>query len=158
MSRSSISPTSSSTTPSSRSSRASRPAHPRAPAGPAGPAGPSGAPAQPAGILLVWDDVISSQLQSYRVYSRATSTGAFGLRGETSSNTFHDNGVPHLEYYVTAVDVSGGETTGSNSVVVDQRLALQAPTNVSSVPLNRASHLALADHADLPHPTRFTWY
>jgi hypothetical protein len=119
---------------------------------------PSGNPAQPAGILLVWDDVVSSQLQSYRVYSRATSAGTFGLRGETSSNTFHDNGVPHLEYYVTAVDVSGGETSGSNSIVVDQRLQLQAPTTVSSIALNAAVQLNWADNAYVANPTRFKWY
>jgi hypothetical protein len=119
---------------------------------------PSGNPAQPAGILLVWDDVVSSQLQSYRVYSRASSGGAFGLRGETSSNTFHDNGVPHLEYYVTAVDVSGGETGGSNSIVVDQRLQLQAPATLSSISLNSAIHLDWADNAFLTNAARFKWY
>ncbi len=62
----------------------------------------SGDPNAPAGILLVWDDVLSSDLASYRVYSRASTSGSFLLRGETSSNTFHDNGVPHLQYAVTA--------------------------------------------------------
>ncbi len=120
---------------------------------------PSGNPAQPAGILLVWDDVISSQLQSYRVYSRASATGTFGLRGETSSNTFHDNGVPHLEYYVTAVDVGGGETNGSNSIVVDQRLALQAPATLGSISLDGAIQLDWADNAFLTAPQgRFKWY
>jgi hypothetical protein len=119
---------------------------------------PSGNPAQPAGILLVWDDVVSAQLQSYRVYSRASATGTFGLRGETSSNTFHDNGVPHLEYYVTALDVSGGETSGSTSIVVDQRLQLQAPTTLGSIALNSAIHLDWADNAFLTNAARFKWY
>src|SRR6058998_3744468 len=63
---------------------------------------PSGDPGQPAGILLVWDDVQSSALGSYRIYSLGSTSSPYGLRGETSSNTFHDNGVPHLQYYVTA--------------------------------------------------------
>src|SRR5882724_9748675 len=63
---------------------------------------PSGDPNQPAGIRLAWDDVQSSDLASYRVYSRGSTSGSFLLRGETTSNTFHDNGVPHLQYYVTA--------------------------------------------------------
>jgi hypothetical protein len=119
---------------------------------------PSGTPAQPAGILLVWDDVVSSQLQSYRIYSRAATTGAFGLRGETSSNTFHDNGVPHLEYYVTAVDVNGAESNGSSSIVVDERLQLQAPATISSISLNAAIHLDWADNAFLTNTARFKWY
>src|SRR5205809_8145411 len=64
---------------------------------------PSGDPVQPTGIRLAWDDVQSSDLASYRVYSRGSTSGSFLRRGETTSNTFHDNGVPHLQYYVTAV-------------------------------------------------------
>src|SRR5919108_1668084 len=55
---------------------------------------PSGDPNRPLGILLFWDDVTDANLANYRVYSRASSSEAFGLRGETTSNTFHDNGVP----------------------------------------------------------------
>src|ERR671937_607567 len=69
---------------------------------------PSGDPNQPSGILLIWDDVTDANLASYRVYSRASSSESFGLRGETTSNTFHDNGVPHLQYMVTAVGVGWG--------------------------------------------------
>src|ERR1043166_2631520 len=68
----------------------------------------SGDPNTPAGILLVWDDVLSADLASYRVYSRASLSGSFLLRGETSSDTFHDNGVPPLQYAVTAVDAHDG--------------------------------------------------
>src|SRR5881628_2333484 len=56
---------------------------------------PSGDPNQPAGILLAWDEVPSTALASYRIYSRGSATSDYGLRGVTSSNTFHDNGVPH---------------------------------------------------------------
>ena len=45
---------------------------------------PSGTPGQPAGILLVWDDVQSAGLGGYRIYSRASTSGAYGLRGVTS--------------------------------------------------------------------------
>jgi len=58
---------------------------------------PSGDPNRPLGILLIWDDVTDANLASYRIYSRSSSSGSYGLRGETSSNTFHDNGVPHLD-------------------------------------------------------------
>src|SRR2546430_13120435 len=58
---------------------------------------PSGDPNRPLGILLIWDDVTDANLANYRVYSRASSSDAFGLRGETTSNTFNDNGVPHLQ-------------------------------------------------------------
>ena len=58
---------------------------------------PSGDPDLPAGILLAWDAVQDPALASYRVYSRGSASGSYGLRGETSSNSFHDNGVPHLQ-------------------------------------------------------------
>lgn len=119
---------------------------------------PSGDPARPAGILLQWDDVSSSALASYRVYSRGSTGGAFGLRGETTSNTFHDNGVPHLQYYVTAVDVNGAESDPSNAITVDERLQLESPASLTSISLNGAIELDWSDNAYAADPARFKWY
>jgi fibronectin type 3 domain-containing protein len=117
---------------------------------------PSGDPNRPAGILLAWDDVQSTDLASYRIYSRGSTGGSFLLRGETTSNTFHDNGVPHLQYYVTAVDGGGGESDPSNTITVDERLQLAAPDTLGSISLNQAIHLGWADNA--AQSTRFKWY
>ncbi len=119
---------------------------------------PSGDPSRPAGILLAWDDVPDPALASYRVYSRASTGSAFGRRGETSSNTFHDNGVPHLQYYVTAVDGNGNEGGQSNTVTVDERLQLERPATLSSISLNGAIDLAWTDNAYAVAPQRFKWY
>ena len=119
---------------------------------------PSGDPNRPLGILLFWDDVTDANLGSYRIYSRASSSGSFGLRGETSSNTFHDNGVPHLQYLVTAVDVNGGESGNSNVITVDERLQLTPPGWLSSISLNGAVHLEWDDSSYVNDPTRFKWY
>ncbi len=119
---------------------------------------PSGDPNRPLGILLIWDDVTDANLASYRVYSRASSSGSFGLRGETSSNTFHDNGVPHLQYLVTAVDDNGNESGNSNVITVDERLQLDAPASLFSISLNGAIHLEWDDNAYTTEPTRFKWY
>src|SRR5256886_14969243 len=93
---------------------------------------PSGTPGQPAGILLGWDDVQSTSLGGYRIYSRGSTTGAYGLRGETSSNTFHDNGVPHLQYYVTAVDVTGGGGGAHHRLPLGGRRAPPPPPRLGS--------------------------
>src|SRR5207247_6495761 len=120
---------------------------------------PSGDPVQPTGIRLAWDDVQSSDLASYRVYSRGSTSGSFSLRGETSSNTFHDNGVPDLQYYVTAVDVNGGESDASNLITVDERLQLARPASLFSVSLNGAVELDWTDNAFLTADAgRFKWY
>ena len=117
---------------------------------------PSGDPnGSPLGILLAWDDVADA---SYRVYSRASSTGSFGLRGETTSNTFHDNGVPHLDYFVTAVDVNGNESDASNVITVDERLRLVRPGWLSSISLNGAIHLQWDDTSYAADPARFQGY
>ena len=118
----------------------------------------SGDPSTPAGILLRWDDVTDASLASYRIYSRGSTNTAFSLRGETTSNTFHDNGVPHLQYYVTATDVNGGESDASNTVTVDERLALQSPDSLNSISLNGAIQLDWSDNAFLADPNRFQWY
>ena len=119
---------------------------------------PSGDPNRPLGILLIWDDVTDANLANYRVYSRASTSDAFGLRGETTSNTFHDNGVPHLQYVVTAVDANGGESGYSNAITVDERLQLVAPAWLSSISLNGAIHLQWDDTSYASAPTRFKWY
>ena len=119
---------------------------------------PSGDPNRPLGILLVWDDVTDPSLASYRIYSRGSTSGSFGLRGETSSNTFHDNGVPHLQYLVTAVDANGRESGSSNSITVDERLQLDRPSWLSSISLNGAIHLQWDDSSYITAPTRFKWY
>lgn len=119
---------------------------------------PSGDPNRPLGILLIWDDVTDANLASYRVYSRASTSGSFNLRGETTSNTFHDNGVPHLQYEVTAVDASGVESGSSNVITVDERLQLASPAWLNSISLNGAIHLQWDDTSYLAAPTRFKWY
>src|SRR2546422_708270 len=119
---------------------------------------PSGTPTQPTGILLTWDDVQQTGLASYRVYSRASTTSSFGLRGETSSNTFHDNGIPHLQYYVTAVDVDGGESAPSAVVTVNEYLQIPRPTALAGISLNQAIHLDWDDTPALSNPNRFKWY
>jgi hypothetical protein len=119
---------------------------------------PSGDPNRPLGILLFWDDVTDANLASYRVYSRASTSGSFGLRGETTSNTFHDNGVPHLQYLVTAVDDNGVESGFSNVITVDERLQLVSPAWLSSISLNGAIHLEWDDTSYIAAPTRFKWY
>jgi hypothetical protein len=119
---------------------------------------PSGDPSRPAGILLLWDDVTDANLANYRIYSRASSSDAFGLRGETTSNTFHDNGVPDLQYEVTAVDDNGDESAPSNVITVDERLQLVAPAWLVSTSLNGAIDLQWDDTSYTADPTRFKWY
>jgi len=119
---------------------------------------PSGDPVRPAGILLQWDDVTDPALAGYRVYSRGSPSGSYGLRGETSSNTFHDNGVPHLDYFVTAVDVDGGESDASDVITVDERLQLQRPAQLGSISLDAAIQLSWTDNAFTSAPARFKWY
>jgi len=119
---------------------------------------PSGDPDRPAGILLLWDDVTDPALASYRIYSRGSTGGSYGPRGETSSNTFHDNGVPHLQYFVVAVDENGDESDASTVVTVDERLQLERPASLSSISLNGAIHLDWSDNAFTGDPQRFQWY
>ncbi len=119
---------------------------------------PSGDPNRPLGILLLWDDVTDANLASYRVYSRASTSGSFDPRGETTSNTFHDNGVPFLQYLVTAVDDNGVESGFSNVITVDERQQLVSPTWLSSISLNGAIHLEWDDTSYIAAPTRFKWY
>jgi hypothetical protein len=119
---------------------------------------PSGDPELPAGILLRWDPVQSDLLEVYRVYSRLDGLGDFDLRGATTSSTFHDGGIPDLEYYVVAVDIDGQESSPSNVVQVDERLRLEAPSFLSSTSLDGAIHLAWSDNPFVSAPDGFRQY
>ncbi|GBD32905.1 hypothetical protein HRbin33_01881 [bacterium HR33] len=119
---------------------------------------PSGDPQRPAGLILQWDPVSNPDLAVYRVYSRASSADRFGLRASTTSNTFHDAGVPDLEYYVTAEHVNGSESPPSNVVLIDERLRLEAPAWLKSTSLNGAVHLYWSDNPFKNEPSGFKQY
>jgi hypothetical protein len=118
---------------------------------------PSGDAATPAGVLLRWDPSPSANLAFYRIYSRPGTSGSYDLRGETTSITFHDTGVPDGSYAVSAVGTEGGES-GLIEVVIDERFRLQAPNSLASTSLDGAIHLAWADNAFLSDPEGFKQY
>jgi hypothetical protein len=107
---------------------------------------PSGDPERPAAAILSWDPVTDPDLGVYRVYSRAQDGAPYDLRGETTSSTFHDAGVPDLDYYVTAVDLSGNESAPSDAVRIDERLRLENPAWLRSASLNGAILLYWSDN------------
>ena len=112
----------------------------------------------PAGMLLLWDDILDANLMVYRVYSRPDPAAAFGLRGETTSSTFHDRGIPDLEYFVAGVDLAGIEGAPSDIVVVDERLRLGSPQWIAGTSLNGAIHLAWDDSPFGNEPDGFEQY
>ena len=118
---------------------------------------PSGNPDEPAGLLLFWDAVTASDLLAYRIYSRPTTSGSYDLRGETTSTTFHDVGVPDLDYAVSAVSTSGAESD-LVEVTVDERLRLQAPSALVSTSLNAAIYLGWSDNPFAADPAGFRQY
>jgi hypothetical protein len=119
---------------------------------------PSGTPGAPTGTLLEWDFDSDPNLAVWQVYSRGSTTESYRRRGSTTSNSFHDEGQPHLQYYVTAEDVDGVESSASNVVTVDERLALAAPATLTSTTLNGAVALTWSDNAYLSNPGRFRIY
>jgi len=119
---------------------------------------PTGDPLSPRGVLLRWDASADPNVAIYRVYSRSSTASAFGLRGSTTSPSFHDDGQPHVEYYVTAESDGGGESDPSASVVIDERLRLQAPASLTSVSLDGRIHLGWSDNAYQNDPNGFSHY
>lgn len=117
---------------------------------------PSGVADQPTGLLLSWTPSNDPDVEFYRIYSRPPGDD-FGLRGETTSPTFHDAGLPHLEYYVTAV-AGDAESERSNIVNIDERLRIEAPTSITSFSLNGAVLLSWSDNAFLNNQADFQEY
>ncbi len=119
---------------------------------------PSGDPDRPLGIVLRWDAVDHPALAAYNVYSRPSTSAEWGLRGSTSSPSFHDDGVPHLEYFVTSANENGDESEGSASVFIDELLRLPKPLALTSISLDRAIHLSWTDNAYQADPAGFSAY
>ncbi len=119
---------------------------------------PSGTPGAPAGVLLHWDFDSDPNLAVWHVYSRGSTSDSYRLRGSTTSNSFHDEGVPHLQYYVTAEDLNGVESSPSAVVTVDERLALQKPTTLTTTSLNGGIALTWSDNPFQSDPGGFKIY
>ena len=118
----------------------------------------SGTPGSPSGVLLSWDFDSDPAIAVWNVYSRGSTSESYQLRGSTTSNTYHDNGIPHLQYYVTAEDDAGFESDPSNAVTVDERLALDAPLSLTSTSLDGAIALNWTDNAYTSDPQGFKIY
>jgi hypothetical protein len=118
---------------------------------------PSGDATAPAGVLLFWDPSPAADLEVYRVYSRPGTSGSYDLRGETTSTTFHDTGIPDGSYAVSAVGTDGSESA-LIEVVIDERFRLQSPATLVSTSLNGAIHLAWSDNAFANDPEGFRQY
>ncbi len=112
----------------------------------------------PVATLLEWDQVNDGSVNTWNVYSRSSTAQSFFLRGTTTSNSFHDQGVPELQYYVTAVDYDGFESLGSNVVTIDERLALPPVAQLFSTSLNGAVALAWSDNPFESDPAGFRNY
>lgn len=107
---------------------------------------PSGDPNAPLAVLLSWDVPRSNNANAFNIYGRLAG-GDWQLRGTTTSNTFHDAGVPDVQYYVVSRDLDGNELAQSNTVTINLNVNVPAPTGFSSVSLNAAVHLTWSGSA-----------
>lgn len=119
---------------------------------------PSGDPGAPLGIVLQWTPPRSGRALTYDVYSRLSNRDEFALRATTTSPSFHDSGLPQLDYYVQAVDQDGQDLGASDVVTVDERNRLPAPHSLVSVTLNRGAELSWDPNAYAAAPEQFDFY
>jgi hypothetical protein len=119
---------------------------------------PSGDPDEPSGILLTWTDPGDADIEVFAIYSRAASGDPWSRRAATTSTTFHDAGIPHLQYYVVSEDGAGNQSRASNSITVDERNRLPAPSTLLSVSLDRAVQLSWSPNARNADPSMFDYY
>src|SRR5690242_20781362 len=59
---------------------------------------PSGDPSLPLGVILTWTPPRNGYALTYDVFGRASSGGEWIRRATTTSPSFHDAGLPQLQY------------------------------------------------------------
>jgi hypothetical protein len=119
---------------------------------------PSGDPDVPSGVLLTWSLPRSTRVVSFDVYARNSTGASWTLRATTTSPSFHDAGIPQLQYYVASIDDAGIEMGRSERITVEDRSHLPAPTGLRTTSLNRAVHLAWSSNAHDADPVGFDGY
>jgi hypothetical protein len=119
---------------------------------------PSGDPDTPLGVLLEWTPPTSSDVVSFDVFGRSSTSGEWILRATTTSPSFHDAGVPQLQYYVTSNDEDGDVLGESGFVEIDEFRRLPAPDSLRSITLNSAIQLSWAANAHREDPEEFDHY
>lgn len=119
---------------------------------------PSGDPDAPSGVLLRWDDLFDDRVAAYVVYSRQSTSDRWHRRAETTSPTFHDAGIPALQYQVRSRNDDDVESAPSNTVTIDSRLRMPAPTALNSISLHRAAQLEWSSASRLSDPSVFSYY
>jgi hypothetical protein len=119
---------------------------------------PSGDPNTPGGVILRWEPPNDSRVTNYVVYSRASTSASWSRRAETTSASFHDLGLPDLQYYVTSQASDGTESASSNVVTVDQSNRLPPPSQLTSISLDTAIQLSWPADARITDPGLFDYY
>ena len=119
---------------------------------------PSGDPNVPLGVILTWTPPSNGNAVTYDVFGRASTSGDWIRRATTTSPSFHDAGVPMLQYYVLAQDGSGNEMGASAIVTIDERNRLPAPLSLKSISLDSAIQLSWARNALDAGGTMFDYY
>ena len=119
---------------------------------------PSGDPNVPLGIILTWDPPAGGQAATFDVFGRSSLQGEWGRRATTTSPSFHDAGMPELQYYVLARDAQGNSLGQTSVITVSNDVPLPAPNGLASVSLNGAIHLSWSSNAVQSNPSRFDYY
>lgn len=119
---------------------------------------PSGDPAVPLGVLLTWTPPSDGRALTYDVYGRGSTSDQWVRRATTTSPSFHDAGLPQLQYYVVALDDAGNELGRTAAVTIDERNRLPAPQGLGSITLNSAVQLFWSGNAVAANPGAFDHY
>ena len=108
---------------------------------------PSGDPNVPLGVILTWTPPRNGDAVTYDIFGRSSTGADWQRRATTTSPSFHDAGVPQLQYYVLAVDGNSNPMGQSVIITIDERNRLPAPQSLTSITLDSAIQLSWARNA-----------
>ena len=101
------------------------------------------------GVLLSWlPPNPDSTVADFAVFgSDSTDSAGFVQRAVTTSITFHDAGLPQVQYFVESQDVNGVSSAPSNIVFIDPSDTVPAPANLTGAAFDSAAELAWSNNS-----------
>jgi hypothetical protein len=119
-----------------------------------------GGPGQASGVLLTWTFSQDSNIASFAINARTSTTGSWGTLALTLSSVYFDGvtAPPNVQYYIATQDASGDVASGPDTITINYNPTVQAPATVTATGFDSAVKVHWSDEARVNNPGVWSYY